>query len=590
MSMSRYMILCAFVLWSSMAALFQPARADDPEGAIETARARGEITDSEAILYQFYHMTGSDLLPMRFAGETAVRCGMPILADVADHLVEFPSAAQAQFESMSTRPGGLESWIDTEHFRIHYTSSGEKAPAGWPNTHYLDTVAEAVERCWRFSHETERWNEPPSDALVGGGSNLIDLYIDDLGSSLYGYAQPEVEGVQQGPGGYSAFFVIDNDYAGFGFADATDAVKVTIAHEYHHVVQMGYTIGESWWMENLSTFIEDEVYDDINDNYDYLPCFLSSPHQRLDLRNGCHEYGGFLWPTFLSEMFGHDAIRAIEECSGGSPLMSCFDAELRNHGMDFEEALETFWAWNFYTSIHDDGAHYVEGGDYDRLLGYDRSFSSYPQTAIRPTESKLPAAMSASVLRFNRQSGSQDDIFVLDYDGPRCVGSVTLFQRFPDNRVVEHVVLLDENGNASVQVEDWDQSLYGYLVTVIPRTCGEGRFDYRVNAETTTHSTSVDPATYTRTVVLDQNAPNPFHKFTQIRYSLTERGPVELDIFDSVGRRVRTLVHAEQAAGDFTVSWDAFDDSGQPVESGVYFSRLRLIDQVETRKMILVDD
>lgn len=88
--------------------------------------------------------------------------------------------------------------------------------------------------------------------------------------------------------------------------------------------------------------------------------------------------------------------------------------------------------------------------------------------------------------------------------------------------------------------------------------------------------------------VLHQNSPNPFNPSTTISYELPARAPVSLKIYDITGRLVRTLVQEEQPANRNTVSWDATDNSGRNVASGIYFYRLRAGDLVQTRRMVLL--
>lgn len=68
-----------------------------------------------------------------------------------------------------------------------------------------------------------------------------------------------------------------------------------------------------------------------------------------------------------------------------------------------------------------------------------------------------------------------------------------------------------------------------------------------------------------------QNYPNPSRGSTHIRYSLAERSPVKIEVFDLVGRRVRTLVNSHQQAGQKQVEWNGEDDLGQPLNTGIYF-------------------
>ncbi len=81
---------------------------------------------------------------------------------------------------------------------------------------------------------------------------------------------------------------------------------------------------------------------------------------------------------------------------------------------------------------------------------------------------------------------------------------------------------------------------------------------------------------------LGANHPNPFNPVTQIRYGLPQAGPVRLDVFDLLGRRVATLVDGVQAAGRYEVSFD-----GSGLSDGVYLYRMASGTFVETRRMVL---
>jgi hypothetical protein len=89
---------------------------------------------------------------------------------------------------------------------------------------------------------------------------------------------------------------------------------------------------------------------------------------------------------------------------------------------------------------------------------------------------------------------------------------------------------------------------------------------------------------------LSQNYPNPFNPTTQITYYLPEGGArrVRLVVYDVRGARVRTLVDATAMGGKYTVEWDARNDHGQSVGSGVYFYRLAGRHFTQTRKMLLL--
>jgi hypothetical protein len=93
---------------------------------------------------------------------------------------------------------------------------------------------------------------------------------------------------------------------------------------------------------------------------------------------------------------------------------------------------------------------------------------------------------------------------------------------------------------------------------------------------------------------LSQNYPNPFNPVTTIEYSLgafddgSFAKHVQLEIYNVLGQLVRTLVNTEQTPGSYREEWDATNLGGQRVSSGVYLYRLRVGDENQTKKMLLL--
>ena len=72
---------------------------------------------------------------------------------------------------------------------------------------------------------------------------------------------------------------------------------------------------------------------------------------------------------------------------------------------------------------------------------------------------------------------------------------------------------------------------------------------------------------------LKGNYPNPFNPVTNIEFSLKHQARVKLEIYDILGRQVKTLVEGEFSAGPHTVQWQGVSSAGTPVASGIYFIR-----------------
>ena len=88
---------------------------------------------------------------------------------------------------------------------------------------------------------------------------------------------------------------------------------------------------------------------------------------------------------------------------------------------------------------------------------------------------------------------------------------------------------------------------------------------------------------------LADNYPNPFNPATTLQYALPQAADVALTVYNVLGQPVRTLVAERQAAGRYAVEWDATNDQGHSLSSGLYFYRLQAGgDFLEVKKMLLL--
>ena len=88
---------------------------------------------------------------------------------------------------------------------------------------------------------------------------------------------------------------------------------------------------------------------------------------------------------------------------------------------------------------------------------------------------------------------------------------------------------------------------------------------------------------------LRNNFPNPFNPETTLKYDLPEAGDVTLEVYNMLGQVVRTLVNERQSAGRYAVQWDATNDRGQSMSSGIYFYRVQVGGEfTDVKKMLLL--
>ena len=92
-------------------------------------------------------------------------------------------------------------------------------------------------------------------------------------------------------------------------------------------------------------------------------------------------------------------------------------------------------------------------------------------------------------------------------------------------------------------------------------------------------------------VSLSQNYPNPFNPSTTIEYNVEESGHLTLNVYDVMGRLVKTLVNNHREAGHisgYQVKWDGLDNAGQQVSAGIYIYSLQTQGVTQTEKMVLM--
>jgi hypothetical protein len=194
---------------------------------------------------------------------------------------------------------------------VHYVASG-----GHQATHsYVNEVLGVMGTVWRTEIADYGYRKPKSDLMStnDGGDGRLDVYLADIGpDNLYGYCTTDDPNARPASGyryfDMSAYCVLDNDYAveQYGYPDPTDPLRVTAAHEFFHAVQFAYDYFEDYYfMEGTAVWMEDEVYDAIDDNLQYLSDSpLSKPTRPLDKTTPLGIYGTWIWWRFLTEYFG----------------------------------------------------------------------------------------------------------------------------------------------------------------------------------------------------------------------------------------------------------------------------------------------
>ncbi len=126
--------------------------------------------------------------------------------------------------------------------------------------------------------------------------------------------------------------------------------------------------------------------------------------------------------------------------------------------------------------------------------------------------------------------------------------------------------------DVTYETSDLEEGVYNGRIDV---STNAGYLSLPVSIEVSqTYVSNEDEQILPDRIRLDQNYPNPFKPETVIAYYLPGPYDVTLEVYDTMGRRVGILERGMKSAGRYEVQWDATDDAGKQVASGIYFYRL----------------
>ncbi len=358
---------------------------------------------------------------------------------------------------------------------MHWVKSGtEKVSAtdsdanGVPD--FVETVHSTIQQVWTSEIDKMGYRQPlPDGGTTGDADNPtpdLDIYLADLGSrGLYGYCAPEGSVSVHKLSGYC---VLDNDYATAQYGTSPlSALRVTAAHEFFHMIQFAYDVDEdAWFMEGTATWVEDEVYDSINDNRQFLAYSpLRYPTRPLDYTPGLHRYGSWLFFRYASERLGATIVRQFWESADSDGPRYSLQAVRAVVGSrtSWPTFAVTFGAWNT-----------LPPGSYSERAGYPSPVWNLQKTLTSTSTStgwrtvNLPHLSSSAIKVAPHSKLSTRKKLEVRINAPYASkGSTALVQRrLRDGRVFTRVLTLDKYGDGRI-VYAFDRTVISSVVVVV---------------------------------------------------------------------------------------------------------------------------
>ena len=286
------------------------------------------------------------------------KCLTSLFNDIGLNISHYSPEKKMVIQSILERPATDTSFITPSgKFRIHYNTTGSDAPA-----YDLNLLAKAADSSYNYEVNILGYPPPPPDS-GDGGDNLYDIYIQYLGAGSYGYTKSDRQITANTS---TSFIVMDNSFAGdIYYTHGIDAARVTIAHEFHHGIQLGnyiYRGSDKYYHELTSTSMEHFVFESIHDYYQYIPSYSKNTQRSFSLNSG---YNLAIWNIFLSDRLGMNVIKRSWELMPKERALNAIADAINEAGSAFQTEFNIFGQWSYFTGSRAvPGKYFKEAANY----------------------------------------------------------------------------------------------------------------------------------------------------------------------------------------------------------------------------------
>lgn len=268
-------------------------------------------------------------------------------------------------------------------------------------------------------------------------------------------------------------------------------------------------------------------------------------------------------------------------------------------GGDPMDTIPDFTFWGDSIEFRNFGRNVALAGDVnsddvpDILMGNTKKTKLFFGNSVLDTNSYITLPVGCSISSAGDINlDSYSDVIASDDKFPQ---STYIFYGGIDMNEEADIILKAEDTTLAgfgIKIADlWDINRDGYneiMISSSGDTLRQGIiFIFTANPTSIKEPIGVDEKS---SFSLSHNYPNPFNHFTSISYffNSSSKKSVQLRIYNILGEKIKTLVDEYRESGEHRAIWDATDDSGAKVASGVYFYIIKIGNLSQMRKMVFL--
>lgn len=551
---------------------------------IEQDYLQGKIDKVEYVKLMGYRRFAPEKLPEKYRETLSepLKCGTSIIAELKMNWQKMTVQDQQLFAKFLGRPNLPYSYVSPEGlFKLHYTTTGYDAintadmdGSGIPD--YVEEAGKIFDYCYHFEIDTLGYKKPPVDDV---SDPAVDVYFQN--SVDYGETRWDESG-----NSVPSYIIMNNDFSEQNLpTKGLDGVRVTAAHEFFHVIQLGYIVRQMdfYFFEMCAVWMEDRIYDDINDYYQYLRYYLSNTDKPLSYFSGgsINAYGASIFIKFISEKYSETVIRDTWEKMPHMHSMYAMDKTLQENSSSLASAFSTFAVWNYFTGSRSHRFKFYEEAEYYPEVSVGDSVFFTDEISVSDTSLFLTSAYHRLI-----PSSTGDYLMSQNHDNSLIWRSGVVIAR-PNPIIFSDI---DPQRMQSIGTINSEENMILISSNVeIPADLGKSLNQY---------SKSISHFNISRRALTGTQSvfPNPFrskiHLVLKLYLDVPKNSEVTASILTQNGRRIFQYSLGTVAKGSaiLQIPWNGTDDKGEYLPSGVYLCVISGDGFDEVRKFVLIRD